>query len=476
MYNHKLILLLKTLSGKEMKELDAFLHSPYFNTNDKLVEIFQLLKKHHPHYNGHPGKEKIYEALHPGKPYRDLHLRQYFSALTSLGEQFLALRKFERDKTLFRHALLEEMIDRDAENLFNRALLKIPDTRDETQAADDTFYLAQFQLEDLRNKFLVNTAQQQNRLAEKPDYAKAVRLLDKFYIIRKLKFYCSELNYKTIAAIDKESILMDEILELLEKKDYSGTPAIDIYHKILRTLTEPENEENFTSLLQTLKSKAHLFPQPEAREIYIYAQNFCIRHINKGKTKYLEEILGIYRVLLEREIILEKGILSPWDYKNIVVTALRLNEFQWTEKFINEYKPKLPEAERENAYTYNLAKFYFYKKDYSKVLQLLQDVEYHDIFYSLDSKSMLLKTYYELNEIDSLDSLMDSFKIYLLRNKSLSEHHVKTYKNLLRITHKLARIIPGDKKRIAALETEIEQTKPLADVGWLREKILELKQ
>lgn len=153
-----------------------------------------------------------------------------------------------------------------------------------------------------------------------------------------------------------------------------------------------------------------------------------------------------------------------------------MNEFQWIENFINENKQKLSEAERENAYTYYLAKFYFYKRDYSKVLQLLQDVEYSDVFYSLDSKSMLLKTYYELNEMDSLDSMLDSFKIYLLRNKSLSEHHVKTCKNLLRITHKLSRLISSDKKKIALLETEIEQTKPLADVGWLREKVLELKR
>lgn len=472
MSQHKLIALLKTLSSAEMKELERFLRSPYFNTNEKLTDIFLFLKQHHPAYENQPEKEKLYAAIYPGKKYRDVHFRQYFSALTSLVEEFLAVQKFGKEKTMFRHALLEEMIDRDAENLFNRTLLK---TNGEAKSEDDTYYLSQFHLEDIRNKFLVNTAQQQNRFSEKPDYAKAIKLLDTFYIIRKLKFYCSELNYKTIAAVEQESILMDEILELLSKQDYSGTPAIVIYHKILRTLTEPENEENFASLLKTLKASDHLFPQSEAREMYIYAQNFCIRQINKGKTPYLKEILNIYRVLLEREIILEKGILSPWDYKNIVVTALRLGEFKWTEKFIREYKDKLPEKERENAFTYNLAKYYFYKKDYSNVLKLLQNVEYSDVFYSLDSKSMLLKTYYELNEIDSLDSMMDSFKIYLLRNKALSEHHVKTYKNLLRIVRKLSRIIPSDMKKIELLEKEIEQTKPLADIGWLREKIGELK-
>jgi len=472
MSENKLTVLLKSLSGKELKELDKFLRSPYFNTNEKLVEIFQLLRQHHSNNNGQLDKEKIYKHLFPGKPYRDVHFRQYFSALTALVERFIAIRKVEQ-KQSFHHALLEEMIDRNADNLFNQKLRK---TNGASSFEDDSNYLNQFRLEDLRNKFLVTSAQQQNRLAQQPDLVKAMRLLDTFYIIRKLKFYCSLLNYKTIAAVEKESILMDEILELLEKKDYSDTPAIDIYHKILRTLTEPDNAENFASLLKTLHAKDNLFTQSETREMYIYAQNFCIRQINKGKTKYLSEILKIYQHLLEKEIILEKGILSPWDYKNIVVTALRLEEFKWTEKFINNYKDKLPEKERENAYTYNLAKFYFYKKDYSIVLGLLQEVEYNDVFYSLDSKSMLLKTYYELNEIDSLDSLMDSFKIYLLRNKALSEHHVKTYKNLLRITHKLSRLISNDKKKIALLETEIEQTKPLADVGWLKEKVKELKR
>ncbi len=472
MTDNKLTTLLKSLSAGELKELDKFLRSPYFNTNGKLAEIFNYLWKYHPNYNGHINKESIYAHIFPGKPFRDVHFRQYFSALTALVERFMAIRKMEQAKHPVNHALLEEMIDRNAENLFNRKMKK---SNDEPAFEDDAHYLSRFQLEDIRNKFLTTAAQQQNRLAEKPDYGKAMDLLDKFYIIRKLKFGCSLLNYKTIAAVEKESLLMDEILELLEKKDYSDTPAIEIYFKILKTLTEPENEENFSALMKSLKASDHRFPQGEAREMYIYAQNFCIRQINKGKTIYLKEILNIYRVLLEKEIILEKGILSPWDYKNIVVTALRLEEFKWTEKFINTYKNKLPEKERENAFTYNLAKYYFYKKNYSKVLQLLQTVEYNDVFYSLDSKSMLLKTYYELNEIDSLDSMMDSFKIYLLRNKSLSDHHVKTYKNLLRITKKLSRIIPSDKKKIELLEKEIEETKPLADIGWLREKVRELK-
>ncbi len=475
MTDPKLLLLLKSLSKDEIKSLDKFIQSPFFNTNSKLLELFSYLKSKYPEFN-HVclDKKNIFSMLFPGKPFSDLRTRQYLSSLTVLVEQFITICRIQKDTTTRQFALLEEMLSRDSEKYFNHTLSHVAQNgRDAYQNGE--FYRNQFRLEEIRSRFIATSAQRQNRFIAQPDFSKTLHHLDTFYLIYKLKYCCEMLNFKTIGALEKETILLDEILDLLRKKDYSDTPAVNIYHKILLTLTEPDNEENFERLLQTLKSNDHLFPQSETREIYIYAQNFCIRQINKGKTRFLNEILDIYQILLEREIILEKGVLSPWDYKNIVVTALRLNEFQWTENFINDYKKKLPEHERENAYTYNLAKFYFYKKDYSNVLKLLQEVEYNDVFYSLDSKAMLLKTYYELNEVDSLDSLMDSFKIYLQRNKALSEHHVKTYKNLLRITHRLTRIIPKDKKRIELLEAEIEQTKPLADIGWLREKMEELK-
>ena len=97
---------------------------------------------------------------------------------------------------------------------------------------------------------------------------------------------------------------------------------------------------------------------------------------------------------LDMDLLLEKGIMSPWNYKNITAVGLRLEEFGWVQDFLLKFKPHLAPAHRDNAYKYNLAKLHFAKKDYDKVLELLREVEYDDIFYSLDSRSMLLKTYY----------------------------------------------------------------------------------
>jgi hypothetical protein len=70
-------------------------------------------------------------------------------------------------------------------------------------------------------------------------------------------------------------------------------------------------------------------------------------------------------------------------------------------------------------------------------VQLLREVEFTDIFYNLDAKTMLLKIYFELEKNEAFFSLVAAFKIYLSRNRLISEHNRKLYMNLLTFTSKL---------------------------------------
>lgn len=106
-----------------------------------------------------------------------------------------------------------------------------------------------------------------------------------------------------------------------------------------------------------------------------------------------------------------EGELSPWDFRNIVVLGLRLGETDWVENFINTHKNFIPEAMRANAVSFNLAQVYFYQKKYEKVMVLLQKVEYEDLTYNLNSKSLLLIAYYELQEIETLHSLLIALEL-----------------------------------------------------------------
>jgi hypothetical protein len=123
----------------------------------------------------------------------------------------------------------------------------------------------------------------------------------------------------------------------------------------------------------------------------------------------------------------------------------------------------------------NLAQLYFYKSDYPKVISLLSKVDYEDITYNLNSKTLLMASYFELDEIEALNSLLDTFRVYLNRNKNIPEIRRKHYLNTINIVRKLAKIKSGDKKEVEKLEKEIESTQGIVSKNWILEKLTVLK-
>ena len=162
-------------------------------------------------------------------------------------------------------------------------------------------------------------------------------------------------------------------------------------------------------------------------------------------------------------------------FRNIVVVGLRLGEIAWTEQFIHDYQHFLPEAQRENTVSFNLSQLYFYKRDYDRVIENLRHVEYEDAITNLNAKTLLLTTYYEMDEVEPLYSLMESFRAYLNRHKNISARRRRSFLQLIRFVKKLTKTIPGDKARIEALREELRNSKGVASSQWIEEKIADME-
>jgi tetratricopeptide (TPR) repeat protein len=146
--------------------------------------------------------------------------------------------------------------------------------------------------------------------------------------------------------------------------------------------------------------------------------------------------------------------------------AVKKGEFEWAEQFLQDFKKYLPARERENLFKYNLAMFYFRRNDYPKAMQLLQEVTLKDVLHNLDARRVLMRIYYELGEFDALDSLLESFKIFLHRQKDLS-YHRQSYLNLIKFVKKLLQTNLLDKKEREILRGQILETTELTERDWL---------
>ncbi len=459
----KLISLLKSLTKREARQLQAMIGSSFFGVSEKGKALLEHLLVHFPDFE-ELNQDEILTDL---KFNDEKSLRYAMSELSGMIEEFLFLKEIKLHPEDKNHYLLKALIKKDLIRFAPPLIRKNKQILQKKAHRDDHYYLQSFQTEKDHYEYVAS----RRNIAVQKNLKDIILNLDIYYIINKLKLSAEMINLSEAWAVEYDPVMLNEILHLLKSSEDIHTPAVHIYYEIVKMLTATPSEPHYFNLKELLARHGSLFPREELNDMYIFARNYCAQKINSGESNYLYEVFDLYRMLLRDRVLLVNEHLSQWDYKNIVAVALRLGEYDWARDFIRTYKEKLRPEERQNAYFFNLANYYYYCKEYEETMLLIRDVEFTDTYYHLDCKVLLLKSYYELGEIQALQSLIDSFYMYLKRNKAISEFQRSSYLNFLRIVRKLVRMKPDDDQKRAALMLELDRSHPIANVSWLKEKL-----
>lgn len=475
MNSSKLYSILEHFNKYEQNRLRKYLLSPYFNKNQTLVELFEVLIKNINSKNPKDlSKELIWKKLYGSEKYDDVRFRKYFSDLLKLVEGFLAQQVYEENPLHQATYLIEAVGKMKMEKLYNSTMKTARRLSDQQLHKPASYHFYQYQIE----KNFYELAQHELKRGSKSNVELIANHLDVFFLAEKLRIFVAVQTQQHFVSHEYKLLFIDEIISHIEKylDNYEDIPPVALYYQMYLTTTQSDNHEHYFKLKNLLAKYGLIFPKGEALSIYYSAINYCIRKYNSGNQTFGEELLDLYQDLLNKEIIIsDSDGLSPWDFRNIVVVALRQGKYNWTESFIQQYKKYLPESFRENAVSFNLASLYFYQKKYDKLISLLQTVEYEDYSYNLNSKAMLIATYYEIDEIEPLYFLFESFRAYLNRHKDIPLNRRKSFLNLIKFVKKLTKLMPGDKQALKKLKEEIEKDRNIASINWLKEKIAELE-
>ena len=169
------------------------------------------------------------------------------------------------------------------------------------------YFFNSYQLENEYNQFVQQTAQTTKRFSEYKNVSH-ITVLDKFYALSKLKQICNELNFQQTFQQESTIVLKNEVIELIENNDaLKNEPAIAVYYYIYKTLIDAENQQHFSELKQRISENSEAFSQPEAREVYIFAQNYCIRKVNKGNSEFLTTLFELYKESIAQKHYLSKS-------------------------------------------------------------------------------------------------------------------------------------------------------------------------
>ena len=477
MEKSKLIKALFSLSIDEMKTFRDFFHSPFFNKNQKVIQLGDFIIDHFLYKEAAlPEKEKIYTQLF-GSPFRELRMNNIISDLYALLLEFLSITTYQERPLSQQQHQMEMLISRELHFQQKSTLKKYQKSIASSSYQNYQHFMHEHLFHEIQDQALISNDQRA--------YSEHLQLkdqkLDLYYFSNKLRIACDMYSRNMVIKAGYESQYLDELLlrYSANKEQFSCIPSIKVYYDILQMLQQQDSNAYYYIVKKSVEQFSAFFPDSELNTIYSYILNFCVKQINSGNTSFYKEIHETYKTLLDKALIFQNGFLSQWHYTNINVSALRLAEFDWAEAFLQKYKSKLLPDQSFNVFTYNLTSFYFAQKDYEKTLALLNEVEFTDPFYHAAAKIIQLKVYYELEETEAFYSLTEAFRQFVKRNRSFSSYQKSSNLNFIKATtwvYKWKINQQWNKKADSKhnqliLKNKINKLSPLGNRAWVESKV-----
>ncbi len=473
MQQSRLIRAISDLSLRQREQFRQFVVSPYFNQHEKTIALLEIILRELRRKEPQLDREKVFKKLFPKKKYEEQKIHNVMSYLMRLYHQFLATEQFRSQPLREQLFTLEEAYDSGSWDIFKNRSKYLEKSLKKHPSLDSQYHYVQYRFSYLRGNYRADHIDR----ADRKMFQQMLTHLDNFYLVEKLKYSCILTAHEMVMNASYDFQFLNETLDYLHKNwdTYSQHPTIAAYRTILLMLREDDNIQYYNALRHYLREDVKQFSEEDVKQFFTFAFNHCIRLINQGHDDYQQQLFELYQQSLNTEALYEGDQLSEWDYKNITTLGCRLGEFDWTEDFLERYKEKLPLAQQENAYNYGFAVLYFSKKQYDKAQRLLLTVQFTEVQYYLAGTFLLIRTYYEQDDTEALLSLLETFRIYVMRSKKMTTKEKKGYFNLIKFTKKLVLLRNSSftfsrsefEKEVATLQQKIETTDNIISRSWL---------
>lgn len=475
MRSKKVVNALLFLDVYERNAFGKFLQSPYFNSNQAAVTYFQIIDGCIRNERYDLDDTQIWDQVYPQTTYEHQKFLKLNSDLVKLLESYLVQQELAKEPSIAANLKLKAAHRHNITPLINGIIGEVDRLTKLDNNRSGQYFYNRFQLE--LSQFNTTTENEKKKskfeIEAQLNIAQISGHLDNFYAIEKLRMYCTLLSWKKMYQLNTELSHIDFALEIAKEHDHKEIPAVKLYYLMQATYNSPDDTKFYFELRDLMKASLHLFPESEAKEIYSTAISYCINQVNRGNLEFQRETFELYKEFYNQNYFYSTESISETSFRNIVQIGLRVNEFGWAENFIYTYSKYLDPKDKDNAVYFSLARLEFYRKNYNLVIEYLNNVTYEDVWYSLGSKALLLHSYYELGEYDALESLLQSFNMYVRREKSLTKDRKSHQHNLIRFTTILMRLNHKEKAKLQALKDEVQNTKGVVSKPWLLEKIQE---
>ena len=477
------IKILKNFSLKEVNEFEKLLNSPFYNNHSTLIKLYGELRKYYPGFSDvNVTKEYLFQVVNAGKKYDDKLFRKYLSRLSKLAELYLNIlqTRLEKEKTDFN--VLTQLSCRDLNEVYEKKLREVEKAFKKNDKIDaDTYFL----------KHQLFTIKYNHETTGKHINSKNQYLIGSYdNMVNYFLFFTSSF----ISQVDSNQYSFNFDVKSYPLNLLLDSNSIEKFVMELKKIKTPENKERlyFMEIIlndmkmnsvenglvayRDLKNLVYKFPGRLSDTMLYYLLQrmnvFCILESIKGNNDMNREIFENYKMLLDNNLFnsYKTANLSLLDFRMILSSALKNNEFEWTENFLAEKIILLKEELRTNVRHYGNAVLSLYKKKYPDALTHISKIKSESSPITSDIYILKAKIFYLIGHFDSAVALADSFRHYITGNKHISDFHkitllnfIKYYKSILRLTLK------PDNSKLKKLLNEIEVSLNTKEKKWMKE-------
>lgn len=479
----RLINILKTFSEDEMKLFGKFVASPYFNSGKNCIPLFKLLSKSHPDFeSGSFTYETIHKKLYPGRKFNKQVTWNLTSAMEKMAKEFLKQQALKKNDFIQMDLALTEFGHRKLFNNYSGTLREMEDLLNKS-AIDFEYFSRQFKFKIFKQTYYFSV----DKVQSIGDSTLKTAEWGAIYFLRIIVGALKDLlilkeyyNYKVKVNVPLEIVKnldLKNVVDYVNREGFEYAFHIEIHYHSLMMLLKPEETWHLDKYRELFEKYFKKFNRIEQISMVHDMVNYCIYNLELEKERFKRIIFELNKFKLKEGLAFyPDDLLSKTVYLQILNSAIDVNETQWAVNYINEYTSRLLPEIRESMKCMANAFLNFHTEEYIKVLENLNKVEFVDIRDKIQTRALTAKTYYELNEIETLLHYIDSSKHFIINNPSVSDAEKTTVRSFYNYLNRLIFLKENsDTAQISILRSDIETNKEVSNKGWLLEKLSELE-
>lgn len=427
----KFIQFYSNLSTADKKDFRKFILSGYFNKGRDFSKFIAAIERY---MHKATGTAQMIQLLSGKLAYSSRSIWNRLHELTSLADQFIAIREIKRNELLYSNLVSTYHINKFEYGLFTQKVNLSRKKFGKTKKGLDTNYYYYQLLQQLGNSYIFQNKTEPfiNNLTEQVIYHSASYITNHYLhlieLLQQGSFTGKDLSEKGLNFLNDSNT--ETFLETLKENYFQLYCQVSFHYNIYRAFLVKEDVSYYHTSLKFFELVSESSDDTYRSLFYQLLINYCIERTNRNEPEFYRELFRLYNKKLNEGLVqdLKVGNFPINNFRDYIFVALQLGEIEWIKWFITNYSHHLPVTVRDDEINLSYGILYYHESDYGSALKFLNRVAGENYIHYMDSKYYKLRLYYETGAYEEAFLEIDNYKHYLRSHKEIPVTFARPYK------------------------------------------------